>query len=297
MPANGVTLDWERLHQLGPALRAGYGSTAAPHAVIDGLLDAAAVDALGLDADLDAVVRGGRTGRYSYVNQSTESTVGADDLPASVRAIIDDLHSDRWVAYVEEITGIRGLVPDPELANGGVFLLRPGGFMNLHHDDTIHPYRRDWRRRVNLVLYLNKGWREEYEGHLELRSRDGRELLRRVLPVFNRCFLSTIDRNTHGMPEPVRCPEGEARKSISVWYYTREARPVVFHPVSWKARPTDSLARKAAVFAEDKAYWLYHAVKWRLGISEAEGEASRVPLDLMRRTGYTRLAEWVRART
>lgn len=295
-PAADV-LDWRLLDALGPSLRAGYLASEAPHAVIDGLLDAAAVDALGLDDDLRAVLASDRLGRYEYVNQSTESTVGARDLPPSVRAIIDALHGPRFVAWLAALTGIPGLRPDPDLGNGGVFVLRPGGFMNLHHDETIHPFRRTWRRRINLVLYLNKGWRDEYHGDLELWSRDGARLLRRVSPVWNRCFLSAIERNTHGMPEPVRCPAGDARKSISVWYYTDEGRPVRFDPVAWKPRPTDGPARRAAILVEDRAYWLYHAVKWRLGIEAAEGAASRVPLALMRRAGYARLASWIRDRT
>jgi Rps23 Pro-64 3,4-dihydroxylase Tpa1-like proline 4-hydroxylase len=292
-----AVLDWARLDGMADALRADYQGSEAPHAVIDGLLDAAAVDGLGLDDDLRAVLRSDALGRYEYVNQSTESTVGPGALPPAVRAIVDALHGPRFVAWLSALTGIPGLLPDPDLGNGGVFLLRPGGFMNLHHDDTIHPFRRTWLRRVNLVLYLNKGWREEYQGHLELWSRDGERLLRRVSPVFNRCFLSAVERNTHGMPDAVRCPAGDARKSLSLWYYTDEGRPVRFEPVAWKPRPADGAARRAAIFVEDKAYWLYHAVKWRLGVEAAEGEASRGALALMRRVGYTRLAAWVRART
>lgn len=290
-------LDWATLDARADLWRDAYHRSEAPHAIIDGLLDDAAVTRLGLDEDLRAVLGSPRLGRYDYVNQSTESTVGVDELPRSVRAIVDALHAPRFVAWLGALTGVAGLLPDPALANGGVFVLRPGGFMNLHHDDTIHPYRRTWRRRINLVLYLNRGWRDEFAGHLELRSRDGARLLRRVTPAYNRCFISTIDRNTHGMPDPVRCPEDDARKSLSLWYYTDEGHEVRFDPVAWKPRATDSLPRRAAVIAEDRLYWLYHAVKWRLGIEAAEGAASRVPLRFMRGLGYTRLATWVRAKT
>jgi hypothetical protein len=233
-------LNWSRLvEEQTPNQRRYFEQPGVPHIVLDDLLDERALD--GLDEELHTVLHSPGLGRYEYVNQNTESSIGVSGLPPISRAIIEELHSKPFVTYLTGMTRIAGLVPDPDLANGGIFVLRPGGFMNLHQDETIHPFRNHWRRRVNLVLYLNRSWKEEYQGHLQLYARDGCTLVRRVLPTFNRCFISTIDRNVHGMPGVVRCPDGEARKSVSLWYYTVEASPVPFRPVAWKPQPGDPL--------------------------------------------------------
>ena len=52
-----------------------------------------------------------------------------------------------------------------------------------------------------------------------------KEQIKKIAPVFNRAVLfRTSDISWHGMPDPVLCPEGQARKSLAI-YYMSEARP------------------------------------------------------------------------
>lgn len=158
------------------------------------------------------------------------------------RYFLYSLNSSTFMNFLEELTGIEGLIPDPHLTGGGLHQILPGGKLGVHAD-----FNRDERlkldRRLNLLIYLNKDWKEEYGGHLELWSQDMKTCARRVLPVFNRIVLfSTTDFAYHGHPEPLACPEGRSRKSIAMYYYSngRPAEEVKGdHTTRFQNRPTD----------------------------------------------------------
>lgn len=71
----------------------------------------------------------------------------------------------------------------------------------------------------------------------------GENCLKKVPPIFNRLVIfDSHDRSYHGLPDPVNFPEDEPRRSILLYYYTKDPRPsghvVVEEPHSalWKKR-------------------------------------------------------------
>ena len=72
-----------------------------------------------------------------------------------------------------------------------------------------------------MIIYLNKDWEESYGGHLELWDKEMTKSLHRILPIFNRMVVfTTTDFAYHGHPEVLKCPEGQSRKSLALFYYT-----------------------------------------------------------------------------
>src|SRR6185436_17882303 len=139
-------------------------------------------------------------------------------LGERTRRFIWGLNSQVFLTYLETLTGIEGLIPDPHLFGGGLHQIVPGGFLKVHADFNRHE-KLKLDRRLNVLIYLNRDWKEEYGGHLELWNRDMSRPERRVLPLFNRCVVfSTTDFSYHGHPDPLRCPEGRTRKSIAMYY-------------------------------------------------------------------------------
>jgi hypothetical protein len=131
------------------------------------------------------------------------------------------LNSGPFLEFLEELTGIQGLVPDPQLVGGGLHLVERGGFLNIHADFNRHPHT-DLERRLNLLLYLNPDWDVSYGGQLELWGRDMRECVRRIEPVENRCVVfSTTSHSYHGHPQPLTCPRHSARRSLALYYYSK----------------------------------------------------------------------------
>lgn len=136
------------------------------------------------------------------------------------KAFIRFLNSETFLKYIEELTGIENLIPDPYLNGGGLHQIRKGGYLKIHAD-----FNKDSRtkldRRLNLLVYMNKNWKEEYGGHFELWDKEMKEPKVRLLPIFNRmAIFSTTSYSYHGHPDPLTCPDDCSRKSIAVYYYT-----------------------------------------------------------------------------
>jgi hypothetical protein len=131
--------------------------------------------------------------------------------------LVEELSNPIFLQRLQGWLGIeRPLLVDPDREGGGLHFIEPGGFLNMHADFNAHP-KTGWDRRVNLLLYLNKDWREEHGGYLEL----GEDRSVRYAPEFGRLVaFPTRDDTLHGHPTPVT----RARRSLALYYYT-EGRP------------------------------------------------------------------------
>lgn len=158
--------------------------------------------------------------RFDSANERKLASTRETQLGDYTRHFIWELNSSVFIAFLETLTGIRGLVPDPHLGGGGLHRIERGGLLKVHADFNRHTGL-DLDRRVNLLLYLNQDWKEEYGGHLELWDREMKRCVQRLLPVFNRMVVfSTTDFSFHGHPDPLTCPKGWSRKSLAMYYYT-----------------------------------------------------------------------------
>ena len=134
--------------------------------------------------------------------------------------LIQALHSPRFLEALAAATGVDGLIVDPHLDGGGLHQIERGGRLAIHRDFMEHPIMHV-DRRLNVIVYLNEGWREEWGGALEIWDRNLRRCERRIAPVFNRTFVFlTTDYSYHGHPDPLDCPPGVTRKSVALYYYT-----------------------------------------------------------------------------
>jgi 2OG-Fe(II) oxygenase superfamily len=153
-----------------------------------------------------------------------------------------------FLQFLETLTGFGGLIPDMNFEGGGLHQIERGGFLKIHLDSNTHP-RFPLARRINLLLYLNRDWREEYHGQLELWDKEMSCCVHKILPVFNRCVIfTTSDLSYHGHPDRLECPPGMTRKSIAVYYYT-EGRPAAGgdcdHGTIWRERTSSQSASGA----------------------------------------------------
>jgi Rps23 Pro-64 3,4-dihydroxylase Tpa1-like proline 4-hydroxylase len=165
-----------------------------------------------------------------------------EKLPSTIRDVLYFLNSRPMLKFLETLTGIEAVLPDPYFTGGGLHQIRPGGLLEVHADFSYHTKIR-LDRRINVLIYLNKDWKEEYGGHFELWDRDVKRAEKKILPVFNRCAIfSTTSISFHGHPEPLACPPDRNRKSIATYYYTNgrpEESPDLTHrhEVAFKERP------------------------------------------------------------
>ena len=138
--------------------------------------------------------------------------------------ILQFLNSDITLRFLEKLTGIENLIPDPTFTGGGYHKIKKGGKLAIHADYNIHPHTK-LHRRINLLVYLNPNWVEEWGGNLELWNKTLTEKTHEIAPMFNRAVIFNItDDAYHGHPEPLKCPDNEARYSMALYYFT-EDRP------------------------------------------------------------------------
>jgi 2OG-Fe(II) oxygenase superfamily len=141
-------------------------------------------------------------------------------LPLGVRNVLSFMNSRPMLEFLEILTGINGVIPDPYYVGGGLHQIKPGGKLAVHADFNHHA-RLNLERRINVLIYLNKDWKEEYGGHFELWNKDMTAAEQKLLPVFNRCAIfSTTSTSFHGHPNPLSCPPDRTRKSMATYYYS-----------------------------------------------------------------------------
>ena len=151
--------------------------------------------------------------------------------------VLDYLNSQEVLTFLEDLTSIRNLVSDQYWLGGGLHQVRNGGKLGVHADFNIHKFS-NLHRRINMLIYLNKDWKEEYNGELELWRRDMSACVHKIKPIFNRAVIFNItDDAYHGHPVPLNVPEEVARYSLALYYYTKD-RPDhekgPYHEVLWR---------------------------------------------------------------
>jgi hypothetical protein len=227
------------------------------HAVVDEFLPAEVADALA--AEFDAA--GPAWKSYHHVNEKKLVASDVATMGPTARSVVAMLHDPAFVTALEAIMGVDGLRPDPELDGAGLQQTRAGGFLNVHLDHLSHAKRRTWSRQVNLLLFVNRDWDAAWGGALELWDPAVTRCMRAIAPTFNRCVVfRTSERSFHGVV-PVQCPADRTRRSLALYYYRDEGRPLALRPTRYVPRPGDGPLRRALIHADRWALGVYSALK------------------------------------
>ena len=215
--------DSDRLAHLAETHRESYASAKPfPHVVMDDFLPAALLRKV-----LDEFPTPEQVRWVNFGDDAQKKLASREEnqMGLLTRLLLYQLNSSVFMNFLEALTGIEGLIPDPYFGGGGLHQIERGGYLKVHADFNWHP-KLQLDRRINLLIYLNENWLDEYGGHLELWDAGMTHSVQKILPVFNRCVIfTTTDLSYHGHPDPLTCPEGRTRKSLALYYYTN-GRPV-----------------------------------------------------------------------
>jgi len=237
-----------------------------PHIVIDDFLPRPLIDMCLAEFD---VSRNDEQTVYNRSQERLKREYKPDELSPKPRTLFYAFNSRPFLTVIENITGITGLIPDPFYAGAGFHEIHTGGHLSVHADFNHHKPM-DVERRINVLIYLNDDWREEYGGQLELWDEQMTRSVQSVVPIANRCVIfNTTSTSHHGNPNPVNVPDGRTRKSIALYYYTAtwdrskrshstqfQVRPGSEDKVDWKIKMMEfamDLAPPVAVRAAKKA--------------------------------------------
>lgn len=179
---------------------------------------------------------------YQYDNLF-EKKLATDKLslmPEVIRQALFHLNSQNFISYLEKLTGIEGLIPDPWLRGGGIHMIPETGFLDIHADRSFHP-KLSLYRRVNVLIYFNRSYRKEHGGQFELWNSDMTKCLNLIEPTYNRAVIFNTDAlSFHGHPNPWM--SAKPRMSIATYYFTSTI-PKDFNinneSTDFRARPGD----------------------------------------------------------
>jgi hypothetical protein len=103
-------LDVERLMQIAAARSSDYrGAAPFPHIMLDGLFSAALLE----QAVAELPAASARWTTYNTVNESKQVCSDAGLFGPTAEIIVHALNSAPFVRFLERLTGITGLIPDP----------------------------------------------------------------------------------------------------------------------------------------------------------------------------------------
>lgn len=182
------------------------------------------------------------------------------------KELFDILQSDEFVDHIRNITGIANLEADPHFHGAGLHAYPTNGKLDIHLDYSIHPITGK-ERRVNLIIYMNKNWKDEYGGHLELWNSELTKCTKVIAPSWNSAVLfRTNNISYHGLPKPIKCEDGEHRKSIAIYYvseptataaprYKAEFFPAPDQPVSEKLKALYDIRKHRVITSDDLEDW------------------------------------------
>lgn len=158
----------------------------------------------------------------TYINQKNKFQKTKFEAGSIFNKVFEEMNHPEFLSLLSEMTGIENLIPDNELFGGGLHQSIKGAFLDVHIDYNFHPETK-LHRRLNILVYMNKDWEDQFEGHLELWDMDKKELLEKIAPLFNRmAMFETNELSWHGHPHKLNTPDGVSRKSMAAYYYTKE---------------------------------------------------------------------------
>jgi len=162
---------------------------------------------------------------YYFPDQNIEKNKYAfKDFTGILMELFQEMNGEEFVSFLEKKTGIEGIIRNNNTLQGaGVHKILNEGFLCMHTDfdgytDNLHGLL---DRRMNLLLYMNPEWKQEYGGELCLYDRNVNKITKTILPILNRCVIFLTPGSIHGHPNPLNIPENKVRQSITNYYYTK----------------------------------------------------------------------------
>jgi len=236
----------ETMLDLGRENHSRYISAAPfPHIVLDNFLPEAVARRVAAQFPSPSFAGFHKNDNLHQVNkQSRLQDSYFDGVSPDIRLVLNEFCGMVFLDFLQALTGITGLIADPHFFGGALHQILPGGKLDIHSDFS-RDERRLLDRRLNVLLYLNDDWHDEYGGHLELWDAEMTHCVVKTAPVLNRCVIfSTTDHSFHGHPDPLKCPVGRSRNSIALYYYTNGRDDGSggggMYKTNWRKRPQET---------------------------------------------------------
>jgi len=181
--------------------------------------------------------------KYKGLNEYKAEDSSFEKFPPEFQQLKIFFQSEEFNEWICKVTGINNLYSiDDRLGTG----LHQGGnksFLDIHVDYNIHPIKK-MHRKLNMIIFFNYEWQQNWGGQLELWDKDKMECFVKVEPIFNRMALFECnDISYHGYSQ-INCPESVTRKSYYHYFFLPVPDGIKYHDTIFLPRPSDSLSKK-----------------------------------------------------
>jgi hypothetical protein len=128
-----------------------------PHAIFDDFLPQQMAERIA-DEFPDAHCPSFRFYPFPFLKQSGLQDKNFAGVSPFLRHILNEFNGKVFLAFLQRLTGIEGLIADPHFYGGAIHQILPGGQLPIHADFNWDA-RRQLDRRINALVYFNRDWR------------------------------------------------------------------------------------------------------------------------------------------
>lgn len=138
--------------------------------------------------------------------------------------LVHAMHSAEVIRWLEKLTGVQKLIPDPHLVGAGYMKSYRGDTLQVHTDfNWVEEVALN--RAVSIIIYFNRGWLEDWGGSLNFYDTKNQKIHSSIKPDSGNMLVWTYKNLVyHGYPDPIDCPENECRRGIRLFYLTSDAK-------------------------------------------------------------------------
>jgi len=159
------------------------------------------------------------TRKRSYMQECNDMSVA----PVA-QEFVNQMHSQAGMNWLTAITGIKDLIPDPYLVGAGYSRSYRGDSLKIHTDFNWND-KMKLHRMLSFIIYLTDDWQADWNGHLQFKDFDNKNIIQNVETKFNRAVLWRYHkRGFHGYPEEITCPANTCRKTFRLFFYVSNAQ-------------------------------------------------------------------------
>ncbi len=195
------------------------------------------------------------TKHWKGINENKSEGSNFSDFHPIFSEVRKEIMSPEFAKWMEQVTGIQGVFVTDDNLGTGLHQGSNGSFLDIHVDFNIH-HVKNVHRRLNMLVYLNRDWKEEYGGGMEMWNADMTKMEKIVMPHLNRVLIfETSNISYHGYSK-ITLPPEVTRKSFYVYFYTElEDKSLLnsYHDTIFKAKPSDTVLKKVQTTAKETA--------------------------------------------
>ncbi len=187
---------------------------------------------------------------YHGLNENKGEHSSFESLHENFKNLRDELASRNFVRNIEIISGINNLQTINDRYGAGLHQGGNGSFLDIHIDYNLHPLERR-QRRLNLIIFLNKDWQQEWGGYLEFWNATRTKCVTSIEPKFNRCVLFICNNISYHGYSRIKCPVSVTRKSFYFYFFSKPEKKLIYHDTVFAPAPDDTFIHKYRVKAKE----------------------------------------------